>query len=287
MSQKSNPPRATIRFLAVPVLVALALAAVAVPAAANHGGRQPAGSTPQPQRPAGGGLAALVGGLLGPTRPPAQSAAPAPRTPATPAPATPAPAAGATVSSVPTMQVGSSGELVKQVEQKLDSLKYFVGAVDGSFDEDTKQGVLAFQKVNGAERSGVVNTAVYNALQTAGAPAPLVSDGAAHRVEIDLGRQVLFLYEGGSLSKIIAVSSGTSDTPTPTGDYGIYHQSSGWETSALGRLYNSQYFIGGYAIHGSLSVPPWPASHGCVRLPMSAADWFPSHVKIGTPVHVR
>ncbi|MGH9226064.1 MAG: L,D-transpeptidase, partial [Acidimicrobiales bacterium] len=111
--------------------------------------------------------------------------------------------------------------------------------------------------------------------------------GAGHRVEVDLGRQVLFLYEGGNLSKIIAVSSGTSETPTPTGDYKIYSQTQGWETSALGQLYNSQYFVGGYAIHGSRSVPAEPASHGCVRLPMTAADWFPNHVRIGTPVHIR
>ncbi|HEX6596128.1 MAG TPA: L,D-transpeptidase, partial [Acidimicrobiales bacterium] len=87
--------------------------------------------------------------------------------------------------------------------------------------------------------------------------------------------------------KIFAVSSGTADTPTPTGDYRIYSQSTGWETSRLGRLYNSQYFVGGYAVHGSLSVPNYPASHGCVRLTMSAAEWFPGHVGIGVPVHVR
>jgi lipoprotein-anchoring transpeptidase ErfK/SrfK len=61
----------------------------------------------------------------------------------------------------------------------------------------------------------------------------------------------------------------------------------GWETSPLGRLYNSQYFVGGYAIHGSLSVPNYPASHGCVRLTMAAAEWFPEHVGIGTPVYVQ
>ena len=277
MAERMTEQRVMRRVAAIPVLAAMALIGLAAPASANHG-RQPTPTT-QPARGSSGGLAGLLASLFGGGRPPAQSAAPSPTTTTT--------TVNAQVANVPTMSVGSSGELVKRVEQKLDSLKYFVGTVDGTYDEDTKQGVLAFQKVHSRPRTGSVDTAVFNALQTATNPAPLVPGGGPHRVEIDLGRQVLFLYEGGNLSKIIAVSSGTAATPTPTGDYKIYHQSTGWETSALGRLYNSQYFVGGYAIHGSLSVPAEPASHGCVRLPMSAADWFPSHVRIGTPVYIR
>ncbi len=209
----------------------------------------------------------------------------------TPSPA-PAPAprmgsqpAAPTITS--TLDVGSSGDQVKAVEQRLDALHYFVGAVDGRYDDDTYQAVMAFQKTNTMNRTGTVNQSVWSAMTTAKDPSPLVPGGGSHRVEVDLGRQVLFLYEGGKLSKIIAVSSGTSETPTPTGDYAVYRQAQGWEESDLGLLYNSQYFTGGYAIHGSKSVPAEPASHGCVRIPMSAADWFPSHVGIGTPVFVR
>lgn len=213
--------------------------------------------------------------------------APAPR-PATPAPAAnPAPAQSSPARVTGTLDIGSSGDAVRAVEERLQSLKYWLPNVDGTYDDDTYQAVMAFQKVHRLERTGVVTPSVWSAMEKATAPTPLVSNGAGSRVEIDLGRQVLYLYEGGSLSKIFAVSSGTADTPTPTGDYRIYSRSTGWETSRLGRLYNSQYFVGGYAIHGSLSVPNYPASHGCVRLTMSAADWFPDHVGIGTPVHVR
>ena len=41
----------------------------------------------------------------------------------------------------------------------------------------------------------------------------------------------------------------------------------GWDTSPLGVLWNPMYFVGGYAIHGGDPVPPYPASHGCVRVP--------------------
>ncbi|MCU1498039.1 MAG: hypothetical protein JWM47_1992 [Acidimicrobiales bacterium] len=204
-------------------------------------------------------------GLLGLLSPP----------PPPPAASTPAPAAAPPLT-------------MTQVEQKLADLHYDVGPVDGNYDDQTRSAVMAFQKVYGLERTGSLTDPVTAQIMstTATPPALVPGDTAANKVEIDLRRQVLFLYEGGNLSKILPVSSGTAKTPTPTGDYKIYSQSKGWETSSLGRLYNSQYFVGGYAIHGSLSVPAEPASHGCVRLPMSAADWFPQHVAIGTPVHV-
>ena len=173
------------------------------------------------------------------------------------------------------------------VEQHLSGLRYPVGPIDGVVDNETASAVMAFQKVHGMPRTGELTGDVASAIMAANdIPAALVPNSDANKVEIDLTRQVLFLYEGGSISNIIPISSGTAQTPTPTGSYRIIRRATGWETSALGRLYNSQYFVGGYAIHGSPSVPNYPASHGCVRLPMSVAEWFPDHVSLGTPVYV-
>jgi lipoprotein-anchoring transpeptidase ErfK/SrfK len=174
------------------------------------------------------------------------------------------------------------------IEQKLAALHYDVGPVDGTVDDQTISAILAFQKVYGLERTGGLTDAVTaQILATKDDPPDMVPvDTAATKVEVDLRRQVLFFYENGSLSKILAVSSGTDKTPTPTGDYKIYRYDSGWHTSPLGRLYNAEYFVGGYAIHGSTSVPAEPASHGCIRMSMYSAEWFPQHVSNGTPVHV-
>ena len=175
-----------------------------------------------------------------------------------------------------------------QVEQQLAALHYDVGLVDGHTDDQTVSAIMAFQKVYGLERTGGLTNAVTTQIMATRAdpPALVPGDPAANKVEVDLGRQVLFLYELGTLSKILPVSTGTSRTPTPIGDFAVYRYDPGWHTSSLGRLYNAEYFVGGYAIHGSLSVPPVPASHGCIRIPMSAAEWFPDHVSRGTPVHV-
>ena len=172
-----------------------------------------------------------------------------------------------------------------QVEHKLAALKYDVGPLDGQPDDHTGSAIMAFQKTYGLERTGALTPAVATQIMaTPGDPAPMAPGGEPNRIEIGLARQVLFLYENGTLTKILPVSAGTSETPTPTGTFRIYRQESGWHTSRLGRLHNAQYFVGGYAIHGSTSVPAAPASHGCVRIPMSASEWFPSHVSKGMQV---
>ena len=204
---------------------------------------------------------------------------------------------GMVTAEAATLGVGSSGPEVLALEQRLEALHYDVGAVDGNYDQRTFDAVIAFQKVAGLARTGQYTDEMAGALAGApAAPAPLVPDGGAQRVEIDLDRQVLFLYEGGALSKILPISSGSGKrfcsegscrmAVTPTGSFAIYRQDRGWETSPLGRLYNAQYFVGGYAIHGSTSVPPYPVSHGCVRIPMASAEWFPSHVSNGMQVVV-
>ncbi len=255
--------------VAAATVVAVVVTLVGIgPARANHNNK----AAPSGGSNTGGNLvAALLAQLL----PPPPAAAPATTTTTTTVP-------------VRNLETGISGPAVRLLEERLDALRYFVGAVDGKYDDDTFHAVMAFQKVNRLARTGTVDGGrLWAAMQNATTPAPLVPDGGSHRVEVDLARQVLFLYQGGQLDRIVAVSSGTSATPTPRGDFRIYRFDPGWHTSALGRLYNAEYFIGGYAIHGSLSVPERPASHGCVRIPMTAADWFPDQVGMGTPVYVR
>ena len=175
-----------------------------------------------------------------------------------------------------------------QVEQKLEALRYDVGPIDGNIDEASGHAIMAFQKVNGLARTGALTDDVKTQIMAAqGTPAPLLANGEPNRVEVSLAKQVLFLYENGSLLKILSVSSGTPETPTPTGTFRMFRSEPGWHTSALGRLYNAQYFVGGYAIHGSTSVPAEPASHGCVRIPMNSAEWFPERVTKGTQVFVQ
>ncbi len=208
-----------------------------------------------------------------------------------------APAATATPTTAPAgLGTGARGAEVAALELRLEALHYDVGTVDDLYDQNTAYGVMAFQKVTGMGRTGRATDDVVTALATATPPPALVPTGGENRVEIDIPRQVLFLYKANTLQKILTISSGNNKrfcsegycrrAVTPGGSYGFYRQGRGWETGPLGSLYNPIYFNGGIAVHGSKSVPAQPASHGCIRIPMSAAEWFPGQVHIGMPVHV-
>jgi uncharacterized protein (DUF305 family) len=202
------------------------------------------------------------------------------------------------LNSVPPVGLGPGdrGEQVLVIEQRLDTLRFDVGRVDDVYDADTVQAVVAFQKLTGLPPSGRASPDVIDRLSSTQPPKPLVPNGGPVRVEIDLPRQVLFLYQDNQLFKILPISTGSGKRFCAQGQCGLAETSpgafrvswrvSGWHTSRLGRLFNPLYFNEGIAIHGFPTVPPQPASHGCVRIPMSSAAWFPTKVPNGTPVYV-
>jgi lipoprotein-anchoring transpeptidase ErfK/SrfK len=105
-------------------------------------------------------------------------------------------------------------------------------------------------------------------------------------VEVRLGTQVLLLARNGAVTRIVVASSGKASTPTPGGDYTVTRRIDGWRTSSLGELWRPNYFHAGYAIHGYTSVPSYPASHGCVRVPIPSMNRLRTAIGVGTPVHI-
>ena len=187
-------------------------------------------------------------------------------------------------------------EEILEAEQRLSELGYWTGPVDGVMDSASRQALIAFQKVERRKRTGRLTNDELSALRTAQRPTPREA-GSAH-VEIDLDRQVLFYVdETGQVAKILPVSTGNGRpynengqrgvARTPSGTFRVYRKINGWRRSALGLLYYPSYIIGGYAIHGSPSVPTFPASHGCIRIPMFAAVEFSKLAPIGTVVIVH
>ena len=191
---------------------------------------------------------------------------------------------------------GSKGPEIQAMEQKLADLKFDTGKVDGSFDAATGHAVMAFQKVFGLERSGKATPELLAKIASSGEPGPMMGDGGPNRVEIDLKKQVLQLYKGGALVRVLSVSTGNEKrycvqgecdvAITPGGSFKVNRKIRGLRVSRLGELYNPLYFNGGIAMHGSASVPAYPASHGCVRIPMNSSLWLFDNVPSGTPVYV-
>jgi hypothetical protein len=195
------------------------------------------------------------------------------------------------------LRSGNSGPEVRALETRLRELAYDPGKVDGTFDQHTRFAVIAFQKVAGLHIDGLAGPAVLGALENPPAPRPLVPGGAPSRVEVDLAKQLMVVYRNGSPVLITHVSTGNNETfcssgrcrqaVTPSGSFKLFRRVSGWRTAELGRIYNPVYFTeDGVAVHGSTSVPLYPASHGCVRIPMHTADLFPGLVQTGTDIHV-
>lgn len=65
-----------------------------------------------------------------------------------------------------TLQYGSSGASVKELQQTLNRLGYNVGAADGIFGNNTKNAVLQYQRDNGLTADGIVGANTWGALNT-------------------------------------------------------------------------------------------------------------------------
>ena len=167
----------------------------------------------------------------------------------------------------PHLAFGAAGLSVTRLTASLAALHYLVPHTS-SFDGRVLDALYAFQKVQGLQRTGIADAATWAALARPRLPRPRYAAPAGH-LEIDKTRQVLLVVRGGAVAGIVPVSTaGIPGTFTPVGSFAIYRKVTGFDPSPLGVLYDPMYFTGGYAIHGNPSVPPYPASHGCVRVPM-------------------
>jgi N-acetylmuramoyl-L-alanine amidase len=167
----------------------------------------------------------------------------------------------------PQLAYGAQSPAVAELARRLAALHYAVASTAPFFDANFLESVYAFQKVQGLARDGIVGPNFWNRLERAGIPKPRYTEPAEH-IEIDKTRQVLFIVRNGVVSLISPVSTaGIAGYYTPEGRFAIYRKVTGYDPSPLGVLLDPMYFTGGYAIHGNPSVPPYPASHGCVRVP--------------------
>ena len=191
---------------------------------------------------------------------------------------------------------GARGSAVFIYEARMKALHFDPGPVDGVFDQDTQYAVTTVQKYFGLPRTGVIDTGVDLALThfhySAAEP-----NSEPDRVEIDLDRQVLTLYHDWQPELLTTTSTGSGDhfcggvdgcqyAITPTGHFHFYELVKGWQKGKLGTMWNPYYFNGSDAVHGLASVPAYPASHGCARIPMHIANYFYTLVHKGESVFV-
>jgi peptidoglycan hydrolase-like protein with peptidoglycan-binding domain len=183
----------------------------------------------------------------------------------------------------PNLSSGARGEVVRLLQRRLGALHYAVPQ-SGYFDEATADAVIAYRKMTSLPLVPYTDATMFRSLRR--------NDGAfrvrfprdGRHIEADLQHQVLVEVEPhGRVANIYMMSSGKPSTPTVLGRFAVYRKDPGVNSELM---YDSNYFISGYAIHGYPEVPTYAASHGCLRVPNLDAPALFAWIRIGTIVDV-
>ncbi len=234
-----------------------------------------------------------------PSSPPTVAPTPTKTTPA-PTKPKPAPTKPAPTKPVPArddIRMGDRGPKVLAVQQRLSALGYWLGEPDGHYGSLTRQAVWALQKSAGLSRDGNVGPATQKALANGVRPSTNLSGNG---IDINLKRQILMIVRGGEVKYILNTSTGggyeyetkkgnTATARTPKGTFKVWYTVDGSDEGFLGTMWRPRYFHGGYAVHGSPSIPAYAASHGCARVSNSAMNmiWARDFMPKGSTVLVR
>jgi N-acetylmuramoyl-L-alanine amidase len=181
--------------------------------------------------------------------------------------------------------VGSKGRYAHILLTRLVALRFRVPGVSSKISAAAGDSIVAFQKAYGLQRTYAFGGADWRKLDTARLIKARHKSPKTH-IEIDKTRQILMIVKGGKPYGIIAVSTGATGN-TPVGRFHILRKApstSTWLGSAI--LWRTMDFYGNFAMHGYPEVPPYPASHGCVREPMWVADWTYEHSWVGEAVYI-
>ena len=195
---------------------------------------------------------------------------------------------GMAASPVGPIVYGSSRAAVAALQNRLLTLGFWHLGTDGNFGYTTRQALMAFQKWRGLPATTVVDTQTAIALNTVWCRPAAGRSGDF--LEVDKSKQIAFVVRGGRVQYAFNVSTGNGKSYdevdqrsaggrvigialTPSGTFRTYreHDTARYEGD-LGTLYRPKFVVGGVAVHGSPSVPNYPASHGCIRVANPVMD---------------
>ena len=170
---------------------------------------------------------------------------------------------------------GSSGTAVRALQSRLKKLAY-VTSVNGTYDGSTSRAVLAFRKVFGMRRVTVANKAVFKRLARGGGGFRVRYPKAGKHAEFDWSRQVLVLARGAQPVKILPRVVRQAVHADRVRQLPLLQQDAGLQREGdvllelLHRRLRDPWLC---------QVPAYPASHGCIRIPIPSAiavyRWIP------------
>jgi hypothetical protein len=182
----------------------------------------------------------------------------------------------------PSAGFGARGLFVSLIQERLAALHIYIPQT-GVYDQQTGLALDAYHRLlrHGVSQS-LDGATVSDLLNGVGAFHVRFPKNGKH-AEGDLTRQLLALIDGSKVLEIYPISSGKPSTPTVLGNFHVYMKDPGYLPDGM---YFSSFFTGGYAIHGFNPAPDFPASHGCMRLPIVDAISVYNWLNIGDGVDV-
>jgi hypothetical protein len=177
---------------------------------------------------------------------------------------------------------GSTGRFVQLIQQRLAALHFYIRQT-GVYDQGTGLAVDAYHRLLHWGTSQSLNGRTISFLLDGFGTFHVRFPRHGRHAEGNLSLQLLALADGSRVSAIYPISSGKPSTPTILGDYRVYSKVPGYLPDGM---YYSNFFIRGYAIHGYSPAPDYPASHGCMRLPISDATSVYGWLAVGDWVDV-
>jgi hypothetical protein len=170
------------------------------------------------------------------------------------------------------IEPGASGRFVQLVQQQMAALHLFIPQT-GVYDQGTELALDAYHRLlgKGEGHTSLDAPTVTDLLNGVGAFHVRYANQGQH-VEGDLSDQVVAFTNGSNVQWLFPISSGKPSTPTILGSFRVYYKQPGYRPDGM---YYSNFFTGGYAIHDYDPAPDYPASHGCMRLPI--VDAIPAY----------
>jgi hypothetical protein len=182
----------------------------------------------------------------------------------------------------PQAGVGARGPFVTLIQQRLNALHVYVPQ-SGVFDTYTGLALDAYHRLLGHGVSQSLDAATVSELLDGVGTFHVRYPQDGTHVEGDLSRQLLAEIDGSQVKWIYPISSGKPSTPTVLGRFQVYYRVPGYLPDGM---YFSSFFFRGYAIHGYDPAPDYPASHGCMRLPIIDAISVYNWVNFGDWIDV-
>jgi L,D-transpeptidase-like protein len=177
---------------------------------------------------------------------------------------------------------GSRGPFVELIQQRLAALHFWIPQT-GVYDSGTGLAIDAYHRLLHWGTYQTLDGRTISYLLDGFGEFKLRFPSHGRHAEGNLSLQLLALADGSHVERIYPISSGKPSTPTILGDFHVYSKVPGYLPDGM---FFSNFFIRGYAIHGFNPAPDFPASHGCMRVPIQDAVSIYDWLQIGNWVDV-